>query len=171
MAEQRKRIWIDSFQTGLVVRIALYCLLYQVTSWALCAMWQYVDVALAGLKANGTPSGHVLIRSLLALLILMPPLTLDAIRFAHRFVGPLYRIRKTMQAIAAGEPIRLVQLRKGDMLIDFKDDFNRMLEHLEQQGFVLLKAATPAADAPAHTSSGPHAVGRGSCTSTTPSRN
>jgi nitrogen fixation/metabolism regulation signal transduction histidine kinase len=80
------------------------------------------------------------VRSVVALLTLVPPLTLDAVRFAHRLVGPLYRFRKTIQAVAAGEPVGLVQLRRGDFLTDLKDDFNAMLRRLEQNGFVLLKA-------------------------------
>ena len=43
--------------------------------------------------------------------------------------------------MAAGEPVALVQLRQGDLLLDFKDDFNAMLKHLQQQGYVVLKAA------------------------------
>ena len=49
-----------------------------------------------------------------------------------------------MQAVAAGEPVALVNLRERDLLVDFKDDFNAMLERLEKQGYVLLKSANPA---------------------------
>ena len=69
-------------------------------------------------------------------------MTYDAIRFAHRLVGPLYRFRKTMQAIAAGEQVAPVQLRKGDLLVGFQDDFNEhALGILEKQGYVLSKNA------------------------------
>jgi nitrogen fixation/metabolism regulation signal transduction histidine kinase len=63
----------------------------------------------------------------------------DAMRLAHRIVGPLYRFRKTIQAINAGEELDLMALRKDDFLQDMKDDFNEMLKVLEQRGAVVLK--------------------------------
>jgi hypothetical protein len=75
----------------------------------------------------------------LAVFLLVPLLTLEALRFAHRLVGPLYRFRKTLRAIGAGEAVGLVELRNGDMLQDFKDDLNAMLKRLEQQGAIVLK--------------------------------
>ena len=144
MKNHRKRIWIDPFQTGLLIRIALYCVMYQVVSWAFFSLCEQIDASFAALRVEGSILGNVFVRSVLALLVVVPPLTLDAVRFAHRLVGPLYRIRKTMQAIAAGEPVALVRLRDRDMLVDFKDDFNAMLQHLEQQGYVLIKPANPA---------------------------
>jgi hypothetical protein len=50
-----------------------------------------------------------------------------------------------LRAIAADEPVSLVRLRKGDLLHDMKDDFNAMLQLLEEKGYVLLQTpATPA---------------------------
>lgn len=140
MSEHRRRIWIDSFQTGLLLRIILYCVVYQLVAWAFFAICEAIDERICKMGVQGHFLSNHLLRSVLALLILIPPLTLDAVRFAHRLVGPLYRFRRTVQAIAAGEPVPLVKLRTGDFLTDFRDDFNAMLQHLEQQGFVLVKA-------------------------------
>jgi hypothetical protein len=38
-------------------------------------------------------------------------------------------------------------LRHRDLLVDFKNDFNAMLEHLEQQGYVLIRPAKPTVNA------------------------
>jgi nitrogen fixation/metabolism regulation signal transduction histidine kinase len=144
MREHRKKIWIDSFQTGLLVRIVVFVFAYQVVAWAFFALCEQINTAFADMGIQSSFLKSALVRNLLALLILIPPLILDALRFAHRLVGPLYRFRKTVQAIAAGERVGLVQLRDGDMLMDFRDDFNAMLKHLEQQGYVLLKTAESA---------------------------
>lgn len=140
MKDYRKRIWIDPFQTRLMLRIVLYCVVYQVIVWAFFALCDMINHRLAPMGVECPWFTNVFVRNIMALLILAPPLTLDVVRFAHRFVGPLYRFRKSIQAIAAGEPVPLVQLRKGDYLMDLRDDFNRMLQHLEQQGLVLVKA-------------------------------
>jgi hypothetical protein len=144
MKQNRKHIWIDSFQTGLLVRIAAYCIIFQLAAWAFSTFCEELDSALATMGVESKLFYNSFARGLVALLIVVPPLTIDAVRFAHRFVGPLYRFRKTIQAMAAGEEVSLVKLRKDDLLMEFKDDFNAMLQYLEQQGYVLLQAPAPA---------------------------
>jgi hypothetical protein len=143
--EKRKKIWIDRFQTQLFIRIAAYCILYQVAVWLLLSLWEYTSNAFQMISGDSILSNS-LVRGLLVLLALAPVLTLDAVKFAHRLVGPLYRFRVTVRAIANDEPVDLVRLRKGDFLLDFRDDFNEMLKTLEAKGFVLVKkpTATPA---------------------------
>jgi hypothetical protein len=139
MKNLRKRIWIDSFQTGLLLRIVLYCILYQVI---ICTFYIFCDQLDKSSAAMGVPLqlfSNTFTRSVLTLVLLVPPLAWDAVQFAHRLVGPLYRFRKTIQAMAAGESVSPIQLRKGDYLMDLKDDFNAMLQQLEQQGYVLVK--------------------------------
>src|SRR5205085_345129 len=102
MKGQRKRTWIDPFQTGLLVRIAVYLLAFQTVAWAFFALCDQANAALAARGAGVAYLRSSLARSLLSLLLLAPPLALEAVRFAHRLVGPLYRFRKALQAIAAG---------------------------------------------------------------------
>jgi hypothetical protein len=149
MKDKRKRIWIDPFQTGLLFRIVFYCVLFQVATWCFFAFCDVINQGLAQLGIEWELSANPLTRTVLVLVALAPPLTVDAVRFAHRLVGPLYRFRKTVQAMAAGEPVALVQLRKGDYLMDLKDDFNLMLQHLESKGYVLVKTAGAPNAAPA----------------------
>ena len=42
-------------------------------------------------------------------------------RFSHRFVGPLFRFRKCVQAIIEGDEMTLMRLRKDDFLQELKD--------------------------------------------------
>jgi nitrogen fixation/metabolism regulation signal transduction histidine kinase len=114
--------------------------MYHVVAWSFFALCETADKCVTTLGVQHSFLSSSSFRSIVALLTLVPPLTLDAVRFAHRLVGPIYRFRKTVQAIATGEPVSLVQLRRGDFLTDFRDDFNAMLRRLEQNGFVLLKA-------------------------------
>ena len=83
---------------------------------------------------------------IVCILILVPVMAWDAIRFTHRLVGPMVRFRATMQAIARGEPVRPIKLRDGDYLDDLRDDFNKMLEELQKRGVPVLKPADPAKD-------------------------
>ena len=140
----RKKIWIDSFQTGLVLRIALYCLLCQAVAFSFNIVCDQIDRCGTALGADWSLFSNVFVRTALTFIVIGPPLFVDAIKFAHRLVGPLYRFRTVVRTIAEGQPVPMVQLRKGDFLMDLKDDFNAMLEQLERQGYVIVKKPNPA---------------------------
>jgi hypothetical protein len=144
----RRKKWIDPFQTGLVLRIGLYCLLCQQVVWAFNFVCDQVDQYGAVLGADLSAFSNIYVRLLLTLLVISLPLMYESIQFAHRLVGPLYRFRMTIRDIAEGKPVPLVQLRQGDYLQDMRDDFNAMLEHFERQGAIVIKRS-PATASPA----------------------
>jgi sensor histidine kinase YesM len=146
MGEERKKVWIDPFQTKLTLRIASYLGVFLFVfanllfAWK---MWREGPVApltqlIETLEANAP--------AFVLLLILVPVMAWDTIRFSHKLVGPLVRFRKTMQDVADGEPVRPIKLREGDYLTEMRDDFNRMLEELQKRGANVLKPADPATD-------------------------
>jgi sensor histidine kinase YesM len=138
--EQRKKIWIDRFQTYLSVRLALYFVLYQAAVWALVLIEKNIFAVMEDVVGPGGGLGVFLV--LVGVVVVVGLLFIyDAIKLTHRIVGPLYRIRKTLQAVAAGEEMDLVKLREGDLLQELKDDLNEMLKVLEQRGAVSLKSA------------------------------
>jgi hypothetical protein len=140
MKEHRTRFWIDPFQTGLLVRIAIYLLVYQFAIWAFLTFCDRLSTTVEATGASWPFLASGYWRTALAFLLVVPPLAVDAIRFAHRLIGPLYRFRKTIEAVAAGEPVSLVHLRKGDLLIEFQDALNGMLRTLESKGVVVIEA-------------------------------
>lgn len=130
----RKRSFIDpAVQRGLVVRIVSY--------WAVCT----VDVAVILIfwrigtsAANGfdprlgemwSDYGPVL----LATLLLLPLALIDIIRFSHRFVGPILRLRRSMQQLGRGEDVKPIKFRNGDFWQDLADEFNAVLARVQRQ--------------------------------------
>jgi nitrogen fixation/metabolism regulation signal transduction histidine kinase len=142
MKEQRKKIWIDRFQTLLIVRIAAYFLVYQVFVWAVFAVEESIGQAL---RINGLQDRSLRLMFFReAILLSVGALFIwDAVKFAHRVVGPIYRFRSVVKTINAGDDVPLVVLRKGDLLIEFQDDFNEMLTTLEQRGAIVIKRNQP----------------------------
>lgn len=138
MQNKRKRIWIDRFQTYLFVRIALYCVLSQMAVWFILLICQHSYTAAETLLGPAAAPGSFVLSALI-LTFLSFMLIYDSLKFAHRFVGPLYRFRKTIQAITAGEQVELLHLRKNDLLQDMKQDINEMLKVLEQRGAIVVK--------------------------------
>ena len=136
MREQRKKVWIDWLQTQLSLRIIIYFALYQIAVWALVIIQQQLSVSLDEL-VGGTTFGFLVFLASFNIIIAVLFIN-DAIRFSHRVVGPLYRFRKTVQAITAGAEVDLITLRKTDFLQELKDEFNEMLRVLEERGALAL---------------------------------
>jgi hypothetical protein len=138
MPQQRKKIWIDRFQTILSWRIACYFILYQAALGTFVVIDHYF-VPRMQVSLGATISGKYFLLLVVSSVTLGGLFIYDGIQLAHRIVGPLYRFRQVMKAIAAGEEVDLIRLRKGDFLLDMRDDFNEMIKALEQRGAVTLK--------------------------------
>ena len=149
MREKRTKTWIHRFQTHLFFRIAFYFVLYQIAVWAFVYIEQtsYRSLELILGQLTAAYCFYFAAASVLSVGLLF---IYDAVKFAHRIVGPLYRFRKTIQAITAGDELELVSLREGDFLQELKDEFNEMLKTLEQQGAIVLKTAKAAQNAKEH---------------------
>ena len=138
--DDRKKVWIDPFQTRLAWRIALYLALLPFVLLNLLFAWKLLSEGVH----NPVEQFFALLRQLVpvgvCLLIVVPVMAWDAIRFSHRLVGPLIRFRRAAQDIARGETVRPIKLRDGDDLSGFRDEFNRMLESLQRRGLPVLRA-------------------------------
>ncbi len=143
MRNERKKVWIHSFQTRLFVRIAVYWLIYLITVWNFLFVWRLLE------EGPGNPLeqyGRFLADYypvLILLVVLLPIAAWDMVKLAHRVVGPLVRFRQVIQDVAAGEPVRPIRLRQGDYLGEMRDEFNQMLATLQRQGLVVLEPAEP----------------------------
>jgi len=133
--QDRKKVWIDPFQTWLSMRIGGYFCVFLIVLCNFLFAWKMIAegpinpaLQFVEMLSNYTPV-------FVCLFVLVPVMAWDAIRFSHRLVGPVQRFRKAMQAIAAREPIRPIKLREGDYLTELRDDFNKMLEELQKQGY------------------------------------
>lgn len=147
MHEKRRKIWIDASQTKIMVRVALYLMLMQATvvCAALIADQFFTNVS------QGLGPGFARLGLIFVAIVLVVPSALfiyDVLKTVHRIVGPVYRFRKTLQAIANGEEVSLVRLRKGDYLLEMQDDMNALIEVLAERGVIRLKTPTAASTTP-----------------------
>jgi hypothetical protein len=151
--EKRKKIWVHRFQTYLSVRIALFLASYQAAVWSVILLRRSMVATLEGaLGQAATASWSLFLAGTVVAVGLL--FIYDTVRYTHRVVGPLYRFRKTIQAITAGEEVPPLTLRKGDFLQEMKDDLNAMLQALERRGAVVVRA-TGAGKEPAQPQSVP----------------
>ena len=70
---------------------------------------------------------------LVELLLSIPIVFILGIRQSHRIVGPMNRIKRTLEAIGAGDFSQRITLRQGDALEDLAKSINQMAEALQQR--------------------------------------
>lgn len=134
MREYRRRHFIDKTVQGLLIgRILLHWLAFLLSSFVILYVWQFL---LSGNPQQPfSPHMREVMRDFVPVLVvfvcLLPAFIWDTVKFSHRFVGPIYRLRKSMQGIAAGEPLRPIKLRQGDFWKSAADDFNAMIRRIE----------------------------------------
>jgi methyl-accepting chemotaxis protein len=141
MKEDRKKVWIDGVQTRLFLRIGAYWLIYQVAVWNFLFAWRLLQEGPGDLVHQYGQFFADFYPTLICFAVAVPILCWDAVKFSHRLMGPIFRLRRSMQSVTAGEAVRPVKLREGDFLGEVKDDFNTMLEALQRQGLAVLKPA------------------------------
>jgi len=70
-------------------------------------------------------------------------MTLISMFLFHRIVGPIYRLKQHMTAVANGEDVEPLRLRDTDQLADVCDVYNQMLVALDVIDSAKPEAATP----------------------------
>jgi hypothetical protein len=143
MAEERKKVWVDPFQTKLSMRIGGYLVVFLVVFCNCLFAWKMIEEGPLDPWQQFLDTLRTHLPVFICLLVLVPVMAWDSIRFSHKLVGPLVRFRKTLQEMTDGEPVRPIKLRDGDYLTELRDDFNKMLEELQKRGVPVLKPADP----------------------------
>jgi hypothetical protein len=124
---KRKQLFVDPRAQGaLVLRILLYWVvcLVSVTLALLC--WRIASEPLLPMSAHfweiWTHNGAALIASFL----LLPLVIYDILQMSNRFFGPLFRLRRSMRALARGEHVDPISFREGDFWPEFAQEFNAL---------------------------------------------
>jgi hypothetical protein len=130
----RKRSFVDTpIQGSLALRVVLY--------WIVCI----IDIALTlifwRVGASGTngfnPAWGAMWSAywpiLATLLLLLPLVIFDIIRFSNRFVGPILRLRRSMRQLARGEHVEPIKFRGTDFWQEFADEFNAVLARVQDR--------------------------------------
>ena len=75
----------------------------------------------------------IIIHFLYKIVIYVLFIILVAAILSHKMAGPIYRFEQTCQAIAKGDFSQRVRLREGDQFIDLQNEFNKMMDRVEQE--------------------------------------
>ena len=134
---KRKQYLVDrGYQLRFVTRVFMVVLLVAVVSSLMSTSLLWTNMYRPDLDSQ-TP----LIASMIAiattllieLLLAIPLVFFLGIRQSHRIVGPLNRIKRTLEAIGAGDFSQHITLRRGDALEDLAKSINQMAQSLQQR--------------------------------------
>jgi hypothetical protein len=128
---KRRQVFVDrNVQGGLMLRVAGY--------WFFCLISVLMMVMVWTVFTGPRMSGGDLLSTLwtryapalVASLLLLPLVVCDAVKFSHRFAGPIVRLRGAFRRIARTGRCDQIQFREGDFWHDLADEFNRAQNRL-----------------------------------------
>ena len=67
------------------------------------------------------------------LMIVLPVVIYDTVKFSNRVAGPLYRLRRALESLANREPVAPIRFRKGDFCQDLAEYFNTALARIQHE--------------------------------------
>ena len=130
--KKRRKYFVDGkVQSALIAKVIRYWIAGLVAVGGLSVLgWLFIWPgigAFVGANATMTTVLPVFLVAVLVALLVLPVVVVDLIWFSHRFVGPMMRLRRSMQDLAAGEDVAPIRFREGDYWEEFADAFNRIL--------------------------------------------
>jgi hypothetical protein len=146
-----------AFQFRLLLRQVCYWLLILVL-WIHIAYVSELAVAIIQSTGKGSTLDGVAYTEFLwrnrflffGLVLILPAVLYDLLKFSHRIAGPLFRCRKIMQEMAAGQPVAEFKPRKGDLMQELLQAFNGLIRAWNTRTHTAA-VETPRAVAPALT--------------------
>jgi hypothetical protein len=130
----RRRYFVDAkVQGAMLVRVLLYWFCCMVSITALVVIWRLVSDGPTGSFWNHFDDLWTLYKPVaVASALLIPLMMFDVIRFSHRFVGPMYRLRNCMEKLARDEEVAEMRFRDKDYWQDYAEAFNALRKRMRQ---------------------------------------
>ena len=134
---QRRQYLVDRrYQFHFVSRVFLVVLLVAGLSLLLSVALVWFNMNRPSVSSDTSlVAAFLAITTMMAvdLVVAIPVVFFFSIRQSHRVVGPMNRIKQTLEAIGTGNFSERIVLRQGDVLEDLAKTINRMAEDLQKR--------------------------------------
>ncbi len=128
----RKQLFVDpKVQGALVLRTVLYWFFCLLTMTIALLLWRLLTGPARLFFWHFDDLWHYYGPAAVASLLVLPLVIIDSVRLSNRFAGPLYRLRRDMRRLAAGETVRPIKFRDGDFWAEFADEFNAVAKKMD----------------------------------------
>ncbi len=129
MSKRRSQKLIDyEVQSSLVVRLCIHWTMFVVATAIAMFLWVRLFESPVDTMAETTNKFlSICIPLLIVAIALLPVFVLDAVKLSNRFTGPIFRLRRTLAALAEGKSVRPLEFRTNDFWRSLANDFNRVV--------------------------------------------
>jgi hypothetical protein len=130
---KRTRLWVDpAFQAGLLLRMGFYFFLYVVSVLHIGFCFHVInELGEHGPRGGLWPIYLEFVQQqkplLIALVVTIPLVYYDLLKFSNRIAGPLFRCRRVMQEMASGKAVPPFEPRKRDFMRELFQAFNALI--------------------------------------------
>jgi len=130
----RKRLFVDpKVQGTLILRVVLYWIVFLVTLTLMLLCWRVFTGPARPFYTHFDDMWFQFGPALVGSCLLLPLVVFDILRLSNRFAGPLFRLRRSLRALARGEIVRPISFREGDFWIEVAHEFNAALARLQHE--------------------------------------
>jgi len=137
--QRRRKYFIDPTIQGAILRQAVGYWLYCTVIYALVVfIFRIAPHWLSGEGVGFRLIWYHLAPMVISSAVFFPIVMFSAVRFSHRFVGPMVRFRQVMRQLSQGETAPEIKLRRDDYWTDVAKEINQVSAR-----FNALTAPTP----------------------------
>ncbi len=131
--EHRQNYFVDPRVQGAILRqAAYYWLCGSVVFTLVMFLFRIVPPWLVSGDVDFGKIWHHLAPMVVSSAVLLPIVMFSAVRFTHRFVGPMIRFRQVLRQLAQGETVPPVKLRRKDFWQDVANELNQVSDRLRE---------------------------------------
>lgn len=128
---KRTKVYVDRHvQGGVVLRLGAIWLTTTTLAVIVSVMLGYFSNPVMGFDYYLQQSWLTCGPLLLAFAAVLPIAALHLVRFTHRCVGPIVRLRRAMRELTVGEDIELLRFREKDYWHGLAGEFNDLSQQL-----------------------------------------
>ena len=129
----RRKYFVDPKVQGAILRQAGYYWLYGSVIYTLVVfLYRLVPPWLASGDLDFRTVWYHLAPMAVSSAVLFPIVMISAVRFSHRFVGPMIRFRQVLRQLSRGETAPCIELRCNDFWKDVANELNQVSGRLSQ---------------------------------------
>jgi methyl-accepting chemotaxis protein len=128
----RKRLFVDrKVQGTLMLRAVEYWFFCTATIGLSLLAWKLATGPDQPLYMFFLDAWQYFLPTAIASVLILPLLVFDILRLTNRFTGPLFRLRRELRRLAAGETVPPIRFRERDFWPDLADEFNATAQRME----------------------------------------
>jgi hypothetical protein len=152
--KSRGRLWVDpGFQFRLLSRVGLYMVAYALVIVHVAFVFEVMWALLSPRTVEWNTAFYLQFLYqyrffLCGVVLVLPSILYDMLKFSHRVAGPLYRCRQTMLEMAEGKPVPEFKPRKHDLMPELFQAFNALIQQYNARTPTEMEGRP--SDAPAH---------------------